>query len=890
MALNGISLGVTMTATDLASRVISQFGNRLTAVKAKSEIAARKIDAAMSQMKRSAAGLAVGIIGLKALGGLSKSFETFEVGLVTAGNVMRATTGEMKDLKDAAIEAGIKTQFSPTEAIQGLQDLGAAGLSAKDAIEVLNPVLDLAAASLGQLGVSEAAQNVVGVLNAFGESAENAAKRVDQLVRVTQLSNFQARDFQIAISQSAAQANAANQSFESMIATLGLLRNTNVSASVAATSYREAVRRLAGDQKALNRLIEFGISPVDKATGKIRDIASITADLIPKVDSLNATQRNLVLTQIFGVRGMKTFNAIQAGYNKLLAEGKVASGDYAAAQRRMVEELKNSSGAAKDARDKFLKTAAGQRVLLKGSIETFKVMLGETITPILLPAITALKDILNAVIGVFRKIPGPIKELMATFVSMGLVVLTAVSAFKLLGAGLALLRLGGVISGVGRLSGLMGGLAERVPRLASSLGFVGRNLGVIAVAGVAAFSLIKQFVGTVTKSTEKFTEEMLEVQTEGEKRQAAAREKQRKLFAGVRRSQKEAQAAFIETEKQAKRAAKAAAEAAGKRLEESKAGKAQAKRALEDIQESMLQRIGAAKVATKRLAEIENKLGETNLKGARRASLNQEKIRLQREIEINRKVVNVQKFAEIRAKGIRAEQEIGRTKDAKKRVALIRAIAAGRVTEIRDIEEVITKEQGVAAAARGAGQIALAEKQGKKIQALRDRQAAARKATERVLGITKGDEKEVLKFMEKVAAPELVKAAQLDIGLRARAISIVKAEKVPVGGLSMEERRAALALAREGKVVPTGRRGKLRAPSEEFLQELRTGDIRGEEAADVAFRKRPMGPSFAGFGPTTQKIVLNMDGKKVAEILLGRIQQGSAEGGANAVTGSGSGS
>ena len=81
---------------------------------------------------------------------LANAAGEFEQGLAAIGAVNRATTRQLDMLREAAINAGIQTQFSPTEAIEGLQSL-AIGQTAEQATRTLVPVLDLAAGSLGHL-------------------------------------------------------------------------------------------------------------------------------------------------------------------------------------------------------------------------------------------------------------------------------------------------------------------------------------------------------------------------------------------------------------------------------------------------------------------------------------------------------------------------------------------------------------------------------------------------------------------------------------------------------------------------------------------------------------------------------------------------------------------
>jgi hypothetical protein len=77
-------------------------------------------------------------------------------GIAAVGAVPRATTAQLHMLRDAAIQAGIETRFSPEDAVAGLQSLATAGQTAEQATRTLIPVLDLAAGSLRQLGVAQA--------------------------------------------------------------------------------------------------------------------------------------------------------------------------------------------------------------------------------------------------------------------------------------------------------------------------------------------------------------------------------------------------------------------------------------------------------------------------------------------------------------------------------------------------------------------------------------------------------------------------------------------------------------------------------------------------------------------------------------------------------------
>jgi len=187
MALNNLGLGFVFTARDLASAKMQRLEHRFTSLDERVTGGTNRMTTAFRQL---GIGLAVFTAGAAAVAGalsLANAAGRFEQGLAAIGAVTRATTRQLQMLREAAIQAGIETQFSPTEAIEGLTSLATAGQTAEQATRTLIPVLDLAAGSLGQLGVAQAAEAVVGTLNAYGLTADRAAGVTDKLLRITQL-------------------------------------------------------------------------------------------------------------------------------------------------------------------------------------------------------------------------------------------------------------------------------------------------------------------------------------------------------------------------------------------------------------------------------------------------------------------------------------------------------------------------------------------------------------------------------------------------------------------------------------------------------------------------------------------------------------------------------
>ena len=334
----------------------------------------------------------------------------FEQGLAAVGAVTKATTSEMQALKDAAIQAGIATQFSPVEAVNGLNALATAGQTAGQAIKTLIPVLDLAAGSLGQLGTGEAAMAVVGTLNSYTMSADKATEVTDKLLRITQLTNFQTRDFSAGLAKASAKTAVYGQSLDDTLIAMGLLRNANIDASSASTAYSMAVQRVATDTAALNTLNEMGASLYDEQTGKVRSFLDLVTELKPKLDKLSDATRNKALKDMFGARSIAAYTAIAGASVTVTENGEKVTLKGADAIARLRQNMADAGGTAAGFKKSLLDTFEGQKTLLAGSLETLAVISGEEFANAFRPFVENAIEGINRLIKVIKSMTSEQKK------------------------------------------------------------------------------------------------------------------------------------------------------------------------------------------------------------------------------------------------------------------------------------------------------------------------------------------------------------------------------------------------------------------------------------------------------------------------------------------------
>lgn len=416
-----MGLGFVFTARDLASGAMSRLQRRFSSLDDRVSRGSARMDGAF---RRLGVGLAVFTAGAAAVGGglaLASAAGTFEQRLVGVGAITRATSEDMAALREAAIQAGIGTQFSPDQAVEGLEALATAGQTARQSTQSLVPVLNLATGSLGQLGVGEAASAVVGTLNAYSLGADEAATVTDRLLRITQLSNFQARDFQVGLSRAAATGATFGQSMNDVLVTLGLLRNRNIDASSSATALRESIRRV-GSMRQAQQALGPNVDVFDQDTGRMRSIIDIIQDFGRATADMSEQERNRRLNTAFGARGMLAYQAVMSASFTTMQNGREVTLQGADAIEAMRAQMDSAGGTAGRFRSQLENTFSGQMTLLRGTLQTLAVVIGEPFAQVFRPVVAAVVRGLNGLLRAIQAVPAPIRRAFA-------VVMTAAGGF-----------------------------------------------------------------------------------------------------------------------------------------------------------------------------------------------------------------------------------------------------------------------------------------------------------------------------------------------------------------------------------------------------------------------------------------------------------------------------
>ncbi len=381
-----------------------------------------------------------GVRTMKAFGSTVTQFADFEHALAGVGAKMGATGKELAILEKAAIQAGVATQFSPTQAVEGLSELASKGLNATDAIKTLLPALDLAAA--GQLSVGEATNAVIGTIKAYGMELGNAGIVTDKLLKITSITGMQSKDFEAGLSKAAAAGSVYGQSLDETLVSLGLMRNMNIDATVATTAYRSALQKIATDKGAQKSIRKY-TDIYDKMTGKMRPVLTILSDLKTATAHLSKEEQTKIAVSAVGARGLFMFAAASKASAKQMKNGTMRTLEGAEAIGHLREQIGTAEGTSKKFINTLQDTMKGQAKLISGTLQTIAIMLGKSLGTYLKPVLKVIYKGLSSFVIVLRDMNPKIKAVVA---SIGIMV----GAFIALAGAVMVYQ--GVISLVGPMS------------------------------------------------------------------------------------------------------------------------------------------------------------------------------------------------------------------------------------------------------------------------------------------------------------------------------------------------------------------------------------------------------------------------------------------------------
>jgi TP901 family phage tail tape measure protein len=255
-------------------------------------------------------------------------------------------TREFKELKKVARDVGATTQFTATQAAEGLDFLAMAGFDSKQAMESLPRIVDLATVANMDLARStDIASDALGSFNLMtkdsAQLSKNLARINDVFAKTVVTANTDMEQLFETMKKSGPVVTASGHEIETFAAIAGKMASSGIKAGDSATAMKNMFLRLqAPVGKGATLLKKLNIQTQD-SSGNFRDIFDILEDFNKATREMGTAQRSAALDTIFGKRAI-------AGVSILLNEGSDSLRKY----RELLKQAGGEAGKmSKDIRD-----------------------------------------------------------------------------------------------------------------------------------------------------------------------------------------------------------------------------------------------------------------------------------------------------------------------------------------------------------------------------------------------------------------------------------------------------------------------------------------------------------------------------------------------------------
>jgi len=360
------SVEAVFEAKDRMTRPVARMTKRIERMARNGSRSIRRLDRAFSGAHRTIArtGAVVGAAALAAtlaLTALGKSGADFEQAITNVGAVGLQTRAQIAPLEKMALDLGATTKFTATEAAGAMEIMARSGFSAADILAGVPGVLNAAAAS--GLEIAEVADHVSNALKGMGLATSDATRVADVLALASSRTNSTIGTLGESLRNVASTARMLGVPLEDVVASVALLQDVGLDASVAGSAMNTMLTKLAKPPAAIAKQMKrLGLSFKD-AQGNMKAFPEVlaTVNTLAK-KSGGSMDRVAILADLVGLRGQKAASNLA----KLFETGKV---------EKLTAELRNATGAAQEMAELRMDTLQGDLTLLGSAVDGLTVAL-----------------------------------------------------------------------------------------------------------------------------------------------------------------------------------------------------------------------------------------------------------------------------------------------------------------------------------------------------------------------------------------------------------------------------------------------------------------------------------------------------------------------------------
>ncbi len=281
---------------------------------------------------------------------------SFESSMSKVEALSGASADEMEQLKLKAQEMGKATKFTATESADAFSYMALAGWDTSEMLDGIEGILDLAAAS--EMDLATASDIVTDNLSAFGLTAADSGRLVDQMAYAMSHSNTDTAQLGEAWKNCAATSTQLGYSLEDTTAALMVMADSGIKGGEAGTALSSIMTRLGNNVSDCRTMLsDYGIEVYD-SEGNVKSLSEILGGMKEVWAGLTDEQKSNLSYVVAG-------KTAQSELMTVLGESTGSFEEYAAG-------LSNCSGAASDMSSTMLDNLSGDVTLMQSAFDGLK--------------------------------------------------------------------------------------------------------------------------------------------------------------------------------------------------------------------------------------------------------------------------------------------------------------------------------------------------------------------------------------------------------------------------------------------------------------------------------------------------------------------------------------
>lgn len=467
---------------NVTSQVMVAAGEKVKALGQKIQDASQKLADVGAKLTRTLT-IPIAAAGTAAV----KVTADFDTSMSKVRALSKATDEDFQELRDTARQMGATTRYSAAESADAMQYMALAGWKTQEIISGIPGVLNLAAASGEDL--ANVSDILTDTMTAFGLKAEHSTRVADIFAETMASSNTTVGLMGESFKYVAPVAGAMSYELEDVALALGLLANNGIKGSMAGTTLRNVMQRMAKPtdevQTAMDRL---GLALYDdegrmysfreimdqmrKAFGEINmpieefneHISALDAafDAGELTETKYAEALEELTLQAYGAEGAEKARAAAMlggarAMSGILAIVNTTEEDYndlADAIHNSSDAFEEGTGAAERMANIMLDNLGGQLTILKSQLQELAISFGDLLVPVIQKVVSAVQGFVDKLNNMDDNQRQAIIRIAAVVAAIG----PAISIIAKLGStvGTVIKYVGEAIIIIGKLIGIIG--------------------------------------------------------------------------------------------------------------------------------------------------------------------------------------------------------------------------------------------------------------------------------------------------------------------------------------------------------------------------------------------------------------------------------------------------